>query len=101
MSTWTPESVETTFERLKERARNDPQFKALALKDAKAAIQQINPTPLPGGIEFSFLEDTSSDLSVSFSNSAMADGELSDAELDAVAGGKMSGSDPRKDQGDA
>lgn len=101
MSAWTPESTETTFRQVKERAKQDPRFRQLALEDPRAAIEQINPTPIPDDLQFHFVENDSKTLSVNFPDISMGEGELSDAELDSVAGGKMSGSDPRKDQSDA
>lgn len=79
--------------RLKQKALQDDSFRQQLLQDPKAALEQELGTSLPAGVNVKAVEETSDTIYVvipSSSGKAAGAGELSDADLDAVAGGGSS-----------
>jgi hypothetical protein len=74
MQQWSIDEAEQVIEQVVKRTMEDADFRQLALRDAHAAIAKVNPKPLPAG--YSVLPDL-----------IPATAELSDAELEQVAGG--------------
>ena len=68
---WTQEKLEDTFNELVELAKTDETLKAELLSDAKSAIENYAGTTLPEGCVVQVVEN----------------GQLSDEELQGVAGG--------------
>ena len=68
-----------------ERFHNDPEFQRLALRDAGAALRAAG-VGIPGGVSVEFMSNTEAALQQVL-DASLADGELSDAMLDQVAGG--------------
>jgi hypothetical protein len=87
MAEWTQEEAHKTSQELIKRATTDKAFRELALKDPAAAIAKINPTPLPAGYKIQIVERDHADLTVVVPDFVPNAGELSDAELEQVAGG--------------
>lgn len=77
-----------------QRATTDPAFRALALKDGTAAVEEVVGKPLPDGVKIRFVENNGASATIGLPP-ARTSGELSDRELEAVAGGRdsPSGSD--------
>ncbi len=71
------------------KAATDPAFRALALRDGKAAVEQVTGGPLPDGLKIHFVEGEGADITWGLPPLHQA-GELSDRELEAVAGGRDS-----------
>ncbi len=72
-----------------QRAQEDPAFRSSLLSDPKAVIEKELGTSLPDGVKVQVMEETSDAfyLVLPPSSSTGADGELSDQELESVAGG--------------
>jgi hypothetical protein len=87
MKEWNETEAQKAIEELIRRATQDSQFRALALADPPAAIAQINSTPLPVGFRVQIVARDGADMTVVVPDMMPADGELSDAELEQVAGG--------------
>ena len=76
-----------------QKASSDPTFRALALSDGTAAVEQVIGSPLPDGVKIRFVENDGATLTLGLPPSQTLD-ELSDRELEAVAGGASSSTDP-------
>lgn len=72
---------------------NDAAFRARLLADPKATIEQELQLPLPAGFSLKVLEAGPTDHTIvlPYQPTAGADGELSDADLESVAGGSKAG----------
>ncbi|MGZ7072108.1 MAG: hypothetical protein ACXVKL_06655 [Candidatus Angelobacter sp.] len=93
MSHWNDERFERVLEEVVKRAVLDPDFRRLALADSGQAIQKFDPTPLPQDLNLAFLEGDSVGFEICGSNRTVtlpaplwASGELTDMELEEVAG---------------
>jgi hypothetical protein len=84
---WNEQEAQKTMAELVKRATVDAEFRALALSDPNAAIGKINPTPIPGDFKIRFVDNAGANLTVVLPDPVAAGGELSDAELEQVAGG--------------
>jgi len=96
MNQWSNAEVLRTIEEIKSRSRVDPEFRSLALTDARAAIAKVNPRPIATDIAVVFVEGIdaaaikgkeTSDIVVVLPDPAGRTEALSDAELETVAGG--------------
>ena len=70
-----------------ERAAQDEAYRAKLLADTHAAIEEVAGRPIPEGIKVVIHENTTSTLHFTLPYEHAADGELSDEELEQVAGG--------------
>lgn len=94
MTKWSQSEITRTIEEVKRRAQADPEFRALALSDAAAAIAKVNPRPLPSGITAVFAEAPEAPESRGAAGTViilpepLADSEeISDEDLEDAAGG--------------
>jgi hypothetical protein len=90
MSEWTQQEVDQTLEEIKRRAITDPEFRQIALVNANAAIAQVNPKPIPDTVSIKFADNTGTLKTIVLPDPIAAADELSDAELEEVAGGDNS-----------
>jgi hypothetical protein len=86
MNEWTQQEIEQTLEEIKRRSMTDVEFRDVALTDAKAAIAKVNPKPVPAGFNVHFADNSGATKTVVLPDLITSD-ELSDAELEEVAGG--------------
>ena len=87
MTSWSEEEVERTLEEIRKRSITDPDFRDLALSDSAAAIAKVTPKSMPGGYQVKFIDNSGPVKSFVLPDPAFETEELSDAELEAVAGG--------------
>ncbi len=87
MQSWSEEEVERTLEEIRKLSIVDSEFRQLALTQPATAVARVNPHPLPEGYQVRFIDN--SGLTKSFVLPDPVDDvlELSDAELEAIAGG--------------
>ena len=78
--------TQQTLAELGRRAATDPTFRALALKNPAAAMQQVAGEALPDGFKLRIVENDGAYLTCVLPD-PVESGDLSDAELESVAGG--------------
>jgi hypothetical protein len=94
MTAWSRSEASRTIEEVKRRSAIDPEFRALALSDPLAALNKINPRPVPAG-SVRFIEATEQGQEIDDSliivavlpDPIPASEELELEELENVAGG--------------
>lgn len=74
---------------VRRRAAVDPEFRQLALTDAAAALAKIA-TKVPGGTTYRFVDNSGPVKTIPLPNLIPETEELSDLELEKVAGGTWS-----------
>jgi aspartate carbamoyltransferase regulatory subunit len=84
---WSQEEANHTLEELKKRSMVDPEFRKLALSNPNAAVNKVNPKPIPSGFSVKFVENTGNVKTIVLPDPVGRAEELSDAELEEVAGG--------------
>ena len=87
MKEWNEAEAQKTVAELIRRATTDRAFRTLALSDPAAAIAKINPTPLPAGFKVQVVAADGADMTVVVPDLIQHSDELSDTELEQVAGG--------------
>jgi hypothetical protein len=75
-------------ETLLEKAAKDAGYRKALLSDPRGAVEKVLGVSLPAGISVKVLEESADTLYLVLPQQADASGELSDAQLEAVAGGK-------------
>jgi hypothetical protein len=87
MAEWTEEKANERMQELVKKATTDMEFRKLALSDPHAAIAKIDPTPLPKWFKARFVENEGATVTVVLPDPPSEDSELSDSDLEQVAGG--------------
>lgn len=87
MSEWNKEVMGKVVLDLKKKAMTDAVFRKLALSDAAAAVKEIAGKELPDGMKLKFIENDGAHMTVVLPD--MAAGEMSEDDLDQVAGGTL------------
>jgi hypothetical protein len=86
---WTQEAIQDTIKKIIERGSTDPEFRRLALSHPNDAVEQVSGIPVPPGVKIRFVENEGAQYTVVLPDMKKADmSELSDAELEQVAGGR-------------
>jgi hypothetical protein len=85
---WTPELINQTINKIVERSTTDAQFRTLALSNPKAAIGKVTDAPIPENFTVRFVDGAGANMTFILPRPAAAEGELSDAQLEQVAGGR-------------
>jgi hypothetical protein len=87
MYQWTNAEADRVLEDVIKRSMEDPEFRALALNDAHAAISKVTAKPLPPGFTVRFIDNGGASRTFVLPDPISASAALSDAELEQVAGG--------------
>ena len=83
----TSQEAEQAIEKIVKLAQTDPKFRQLCLDNSNAAAIEATGKDLPAGFTLRFVENQSADLTVVLPDMIDGSAELSDAELEQVAGG--------------
>jgi len=84
---WTAEERDRALAAIVKRATTDHAFRALCMADASKAVQEVAGKPLPPGFRIRFVDAQGYDLTVVLPEVQAKGAELSDEELEQVAGG--------------
>lgn len=85
---WTDEEITRVGLAIKRKAMKDPEYRALALSNPNAAIAKVTSTPVPAGFKVKFVDNAGANYTVVLPDPVARVDELSDAELEQVAGGR-------------
>jgi hypothetical protein len=85
---WTDEEITRVGLAIKIKAMKDPKYRALALSNPNAAIAEIVSTPVPAGFTVRFIDNAGANYTLVLPDPVARVDELSDAELEQVAGGR-------------
>jgi hypothetical protein len=77
--------------RLIERSLEDEEFRQRLLDDPKAAVEQELGSALPEGVDVRVVEESSDTIYLVLPGASVVGGELSDQDLEAVAGAGETG----------
>jgi len=87
MSQWTRESSDAVLKQIYQKAATDQAYRELCLSQPEEAIKQVTDQALPEGFKVRFVDNAGADATIVLPD-FLGDGELSDAQLGAVVGGK-------------
>ena len=84
----TQQEAEQAIQQIIKRAQTDAEYRQLCLSDPNAAATKATGKEMPAGYTLKFVENQGADLTVVLPDVIEESAELSDTELDQVAGGK-------------
>ncbi|WP_405452895.1 NHLP leader peptide family RiPP precursor [Paenibacillus sp. HJGM_3] len=87
MSGWTHEKMNEALKTVFAKAATDKAFRALVLENPNEAVRQAAGVEIPPGMTVRFVENDGVDATLVLPD-FVGDSELSDEQLEAVAGGK-------------
>ncbi len=89
---WTMEDQQSAIAAVLKKASSDADFHARALSDPAAAVKEVTGKDLPAGFKLRIVPTTDADLTLVLPDVQADSQELSDAELESVAGGRCAAS---------
>lgn len=92
MSNWSDADVQSALKEVFSRASTDAAFRNKCLSDPSGAVKEVVGKDVPADFSLRFVDNANSDLTVVLPDLVGDGDELSDAELEQVAGGRCGGS---------
>lgn len=93
MSIWTPEEVQKTLDKIRERISKDAAYQKFCLENPHAAIKELSGKDLPAGLKVGFAENGETLLNIEVSVMSLPVGELCEQDLELVTGGVTNNDD--------
>ena len=87
MPQYSEAEIQAAITEITKRSRTDAAFRKLALSNPNAAVKEAANIDVPANFKVKFVESNGANLVVTLPDAAGKEGELSDAELEQVAGG--------------
>ena len=87
MAEWSYEDGKQAMNEAVRRSATDPSFRKLLLTDVNKAVEKVAGKPVPPNFKIRVLEKGNADMTLILPDPVAAGGELSDKELEQVAGG--------------
>jgi hypothetical protein len=91
MSEWSQEDVQKAVKKICEKAIADASFYAKAISDPNGAIKDVTGKEVPGTTKIRFVPLEGADLAFVLPTPESCGGELSESDLESVAGGRGAG----------
>ena len=88
---WSSEEIDRVIREAIRRGQSDGEFRKLAFKDPNMAIMKVAGRPVPESLKIKFFDGTGAHLSIVLPELASESSELSDTQLEQVAGGARCG----------
>lgn len=92
MSTLTQADANKAIQDVLKRAATDADFNSRALANPSAAVKEVTGKDLPTDFTLRFVANSGADLTIVLPDAVSSTEELSDSELEQVAGGRCAGS---------
>ncbi|MEM8960967.1 MAG: NHLP leader peptide family RiPP precursor [Acidobacteriota bacterium] len=90
MSDWSQEEIQTATREIVRRAATDADFRARAMSDPASVVKEVTGRDLPADFKVRFVDSEGANIVVPLPP-VVSDGELSDEQLEEVAGGSRCG----------
>ncbi|MGM0607911.1 MAG: NHLP leader peptide family RiPP precursor [Candidatus Muiribacteriota bacterium] len=90
MSEWTPEEIQETINKVQSKAATDKGFRNKALNNPKEAVKELTGKDIPEDFKIKIIENEAG-VDQTFVLPDFVGEELSDEQLDDVAGGRCRG----------
>ena len=90
---WSQELLDSVVQKVGARAATDMEFRSLCVKDINAAIKQETGVEVPASFKIGVLDRSAYSMSIVLEPVQLPEGELSESELEAVAGGSKAGAE--------
>jgi len=87
MAQFSEAEIQAAFQEITKRARIDPEFRKLALSNPAEAVKEASNIEVPANFKVRFVEADGANMIITLPEPVGKEGELSDAELEQVAGG--------------
>ncbi len=87
MNNWTNEEAKKALDTIRKKALTDESFFELCLKDPKKAVKEVAGKDLPDNFKLKFIENKTDEMIVVLPTPLKKNAELSEEELENVAGG--------------
>ena len=87
MSEWTVEEQQKVMAEVVKKAATDAEFRARCFADPSGAIEEVAGKPVPEGHKIQFVDGSGYDVTLVLPGLVEESGELSDEDLEQVAGG--------------
>ena len=87
MPMMTKPEIQSAIREVLKRSIVDPEFRKLAIQDGRGAISKVSTKTLPPDLDFRFMDNSGKVKTVTLPDPVTGAAELSDAELEQVAGG--------------
>ena len=87
MPMMTEPEIQSAVREVLKKSIADPEFRKLAVRDGRGAIGKVTSKTLPPDLDFRFLDNSGKVKTVTLPDPVTGVDELSDAELEQVAGG--------------
>jgi hypothetical protein len=88
MHEWNEQAQADAETKVFRKAATDPEFRALAIRDGRAAVEQATGKKVPEGFVIRFVDPAGAHMTVVLPDAEYEEKELAEHELMAVAGGK-------------
>lgn len=92
MASWTTEERQRAIVQVQELASTDPEFRQRALANPAEAVKEVTGKDLPSGFELRMVSNEGADLTLVLPDLEFESEELSDADLEQIAGGRCAAS---------
>ena len=87
MSNWTNEEAKNALDTIRKKALTDEVFFELCIKNPKKAVKEVAGKDVPDNFKIKFIENKADEMIVVLPTPVKKNTELSDNELESVAGG--------------